>query len=160
MTKRARDKIRSRKALRAELARERSRGRRVVFTSGCFDLLHVGHLRSFEQARRCGDVLVVGLNRDRRVRELKGRNRPIIPERQRAELIAGLACVDHVVLFGEDTPVQLIGELRPDVVCKGVEYRGRDAPERELIESLGGRFVHLRQTPGVRSSLLVRRVRR
>ena len=159
MTKRARDKIRSRKALRAELARERSRGRRVVFTSGCFDLLHVGHLRSFEQARRCGDVLVVGLNRDRRVRELKGRNRPIIPERQRAELIAGLACVDHVVLFGEDTPVQLIRELRPDVVCKGVEYRGRDAPERELIESLGGRFVHLRQTPGVRSSLLVGRAR-
>ncbi len=132
----------------------------MVCTSGCFDLLHVGHLRALEEAAALGDILVVGLNRDRRVRELKGLGRPVQPEAQRAELVAGLACVDCVVLFGEDTPVELIRALEPDVVCKGGEYRGARPPEQELIESLGGEFVLLRQTPRVRSSLLVRRARR
>ncbi len=159
-TARARDKIRSRRALRAFLIRQRRSGRRVVFTSGCFDLLHVGHLRALEEAAALGDILVVGLNRDRRVRELKGLGRPVQPEAQRAELIAGLACVDCVVLFGEDTPVELIRALEPDVVCKGGEYRGTRPPEQELIESLGGEFVLLRQTPRVRSSLLVQRAKR
>lgn len=157
MLPRARDKIRARRPLAATLARARGRGRRVVFTSGCFDLLHVGHLRSFEAARSHGDLLVVGVNRDRRVRELKGPGRPLVPERQRAELVAGLGCVDYVVLFPEDDPVPLIRALRPDVVCKGGEYRGTRPPEQEAIEALGGRFVLLRQTPGVRSSALISR---
>jgi D-beta-D-heptose 7-phosphate kinase/D-beta-D-heptose 1-phosphate adenosyltransferase len=159
MAQRAKRKILGRKALAARLARERARGRRVVFTNGCFDLLHVGHLRSLEQARGFGDVLVVGVNRDRRVRELKGAGRPVVPERQRAELVAGLACVDYVALFGEDAPLALIRALRPDVVCKGADYRGKRPPEQVLIESLGGRFRLLRDVPGVRSSLLVERVR-
>ncbi len=158
-TARARDKIKSRRALREILARERRARRRVTFTSGCFDVLHVGHLRSLEQSAALGDVLVVGLNRDERVRELKGAGRPVLPERQRAELLAGLACVDYVVLFGEDTPVELIRALEPDVVCKGGEYRGTHPPEQVMIESLGGKFVLLRQTPGVRSSLLLRRTK-
>jgi D-beta-D-heptose 7-phosphate kinase/D-beta-D-heptose 1-phosphate adenosyltransferase len=131
-----------------------------VFTNGCFDLLHVGHLRSLEQARELGDLLVVGVNRDRRVRELKGRGRPLVPARQRAELVAGFTCVDYVALFGEDTPVQLIRALRPDVVAKGGDYRSADAPEKEVIESLGGRFVYLRQIPGVRTTLLIEKLRR
>lgn len=160
MLSRSLDKVLGRRALRQRLAREQQRGRRVVFTNGCFDLLHVGHLRSLEQARKLGDLLVVGVNRDRRVRELKGKGRPLVPARQRAELLAGLACVDYVVLFGEDTPVQLIRALRPDVVAKGGDYRGADAPEKEVIEALGGRFVYLRQIPGVRSTLLIERLRR
>jgi cytidyltransferase-like protein len=108
MKNRAQQKISSRKALRSKLVRRQARGERIVFTSGCFDVLHIGHLRSVEEARSLGDVLVVGVNRDRRVRELKGRSRPVVPERQRAELLAGFACVDHVVLFGEDTPAPLI----------------------------------------------------
>ena len=156
-TPRARDKLKSRKTLREILEQQRRAGRRVVFTSGCFDVLHVGHLRSLEQSAALGDLLIVGLNRDRRVRELKGADRPVLPERQRAELLAGLACVDYVVLFGEDTPVELIRALEPDVVCKGGEYRGSRPPEQAMIESLGGDFVLLRQTPGVRTSLLLRR---
>lgn len=158
-TVRARDKIRGRRGLAAELAGLRRRGRRIAFTSGCFDLLHVGHVRAFEEARRHGDVLVVGVNRDRRVRELKGRGRPLVPERQRAELIAALGCVDYVVLFSEDTAAPIIRSLRPDVVCKGAEYRGEQTPEQRAIESLGGKFVALRQTPGVRSSALIDRAR-
>ena len=160
MRTRAKTKISSRKALRLRLARHQARGERVVFTSGCFDILHIGHLRSMEQARRLGDVLVVGVNRDKRVRELKGRSRPVVPEAQRAELLAGLECVDYVVLFGEDTATSLIHALKPDIVCKGGEYRAKRVPEQEAIESLGGRFVLLRQVPRVRSSSLIKRARR
>ena len=156
----ARGKLVGRRNLARMLARERRRKRRIVFTNGCFDVLHVGHLRSLEEARTLGDRLVVGVNRDRRVRELKGPGRPLVGEAQRAELIAGLGCVDWVVLFGEATPAALIRALRPDVVCKGGEYRDAAAPERELIESLGGRFVLLRQIPAVRSSRLIERARR
>ncbi len=151
----ARDKILSRQKLRPVLARAQARGKRIVFTNGCFDLLHVGHLRSFEQARSHGDVLVVGVNRDRRVRELKGPARPIIPEAQRAEMVAGFGVVDYVVLFSEDTPSALIRALRPDVICKGSEYRGQPTEERRTIEALGGRCVFLRQTPGVRTSRIL-----
>ena len=107
-----------------------------------------------------GDVLVVGVNQDRRVRELKGPGRPLVPARQRAELVAALSCVDHVVLFGEDTPVPLIRALRPNVVAKGGDYRGADPPEKRVIEALGGRFVCLRQVSGVRSTTLLDRLRR
>jgi len=160
MTDRAKRKISGRRELAPRLERKRSRGERIVFTSGCYDLLHIGHLRGFEQARSLGDVLVVGVNRDRRVRELKGRGRPIVSERQRAELVAGFECVDHVVLFGEDTAAPLIRSLRPDIVCKGGEYRGGRPAEQEAIESLGGEFVLLRQVPGNRSSALIKRLRR
>ena len=159
-SERARARVVSRRELAARLSRERRRGRRVVFTSGCYDLLHVGHLRSFEQAAALGDLLVVGVNRDRRVRELKGRGRPLTPERQRAEMVAGLAPVDWVVLFSEADASPLIRALRPDVVCKGGEYRGAQTPEEQAIVELGGRFVTLRQTPGVRTSKLLTRARR
>ena len=157
---RARDKIKGRAELGRLLERERRNGRRIVFTNGFFDLFHVGHLRALEQARSLGDVLVVGVNRDRRARELKGPGRPAVPERQRAEVVAGLSCVDFVVLFGEDTATPLVRTLRPDVVAKGSEYRGADPPEKRAVEAQGGRFVYLRQVPGVRSTLLVDRVRR
>ena len=155
----ARGRVLSRRALAEKLVLERRRGRKIVFTSGCYDLLHVGHLRSFEQAAGLGDVLVVGVNRDRRVRELKGRGRPLTPERQRAEMVAGLAPVDWVVLFSEADAAPLIRALRPDVVCKGGEYRGTRTPEEQAIADLGGRFVALRQPPSVRTSALLARAR-
>jgi D-beta-D-heptose 7-phosphate kinase/D-beta-D-heptose 1-phosphate adenosyltransferase len=160
MSVRARDKVQGRRVLKEQLETERRRGRRIVFTNGCFDWLHVGHVRSLEQARSLGDLLVVGVNQDRRVRELKGPGRPLVPARQRAELVAALSCVDYAVLFGEDTPVPLIRALRPNVVAKGGDYRGADPPEKRAIEALGGRFVCLRQVSGVRSTTLLDRVRR
>jgi len=154
-TRPTREKVLGRAAAARKIAAARARGQRVVFTNGCYDILHVGHLRSLEQAKTLGDVLVVGVNRDRRVRELKGPKRPVVPDRQRAELLAGLVPVDYVVLFGEDHPAPLIRALRPDIVCKGSEYRGQDSAEKRMIESLGGRFVLLRQIPGVRSSRII-----
>src|SRR5690348_9449394 len=101
-------------------------GRTVVWTNGCFDLLHVGHLRNLQAARALGDALVVGINDDASVRRLKGPGRPIVPAAERAEMVAALACVDAVVLFGEDTPETALARLRPDVHCKGADYAPPD----------------------------------
>jgi D-beta-D-heptose 7-phosphate kinase/D-beta-D-heptose 1-phosphate adenosyltransferase len=136
------------------------RGERVVFTNGCFDLLHVGHLRSLEEARALGDRLVVAVNGDASVRRLKGAGRPLVPARQRAELLAGLACVDWVVVFGEATPLRAIRALRPDVLAKGGDWALDAIVGRAEVESRGGRVVRLREIPGVRTSTLVARARR
>jgi len=156
---RARDRVLTRSAARDAVRAAQRRGETVVFTNGCFDLLHVGHVRSLEQARGFGDRLVVALNRDTSVRRLKGPRRPIVPERQRAELIAALASVDWVVLFGEDTPLALIRALRPDVLAKGGDWSLDQIVGREAVESWGGRVERLRVVPGVRSTLLAERAR-
>jgi D-glycero-beta-D-manno-heptose 1-phosphate adenylyltransferase len=116
-------------------------GKIVVFANGAFDLLHVGHVRYLEAARREGDFLVVGVNSDRSVRESKGAGRPILPEGERAEIVAGMRCVDAVVIFDEKSPAELIRELRPDVHAKGTDYTAESVPEREVVASYGGRVA-------------------
>ena len=155
----ARERMLTRSAVRDAIRRAHRRGERVVFTNGCFDLLHVGHVRSLEEARSFGDRLVVGVNRDASVRRLKGPERPIVAERQRAEMVAALHCVDWVVLFGEDTPRALIRALRPDVLAKGGDWKPEEVVGREDVLSWGGRVERLRVVPGVRSTLLVERAR-
>jgi rfaE bifunctional protein nucleotidyltransferase chain/domain len=156
----AREGVLTRSGARAAVRAAQRRGERVVFTNGCFDLLHVGHVRSLEQAASLGDRLVVGVNRDGSVRRLKGRARPIVPERQRAELLAALACVDWVLLFGEATPLALIRALRPDVLAKGGDWRADEIVGGADVEGWGGRVARLRVVPGVRSTILVARARR
>jgi D-beta-D-heptose 7-phosphate kinase/D-beta-D-heptose 1-phosphate adenosyltransferase len=138
----------------------KARGERVVFTNGCFDLLHVGHVRSLEQARALGDRLVVAVNTDAGVRRLKGPRRPIVPQRQRAEVLAALECVDWVVLFRESTPLATIEALRPDILAKGGDWRLDAIVGRAEVEGWGGRVVRLREVPGARTSSLVERVKR
>ena len=122
-------------ALGAELRRER---RRIAFANGCFDLLHVGHVRYLQGARDQADVLVVGVNSDRTVAALKGPGRPLLPAEARAELVAALECVGYVVVFDELTVVGVLQDLRPDVHCKGTDYTEETVPEREAMKSLGG----------------------
>ena len=155
----ARQKLLSRSALSHAVARARRRGERIVFTNGCFDLLHLGHLRSLEAARRLGDRLVVGVNSDASVRRLKGAGRPIVPACQRAELLAALACVDWVVVFAEATPLALIRALRPDVLAKGGDWARREIVGGEEVRAWGGRVARLRQLPGVRTTRLLARAR-
>jgi D-glycero-beta-D-manno-heptose 1-phosphate adenylyltransferase len=130
---------------RAEAAalgeRLRQEGRQVVFANGCFDLFHVGHVRYLEGARQQGDVLVVGVNSDRSVRQLKGEGRPLLPEDARAELLAAMECVDYVVIFDDLTAENILRDLRPDVHCKGTDYTEATVPEREVVRSWGGRVV-------------------
>ncbi len=124
-------------------------GKRVVWTNGCFDLLHVGHIRSFQEAKSLGDILVVGLNSDRSVSSIKGPLRPVVCEEDRAELVAALQAVDYVTIFDEPDPVRVISLLRPDVHCKGADYADgrRPVPEREVVEGYGGeiRFLPLHE---------------
>jgi D-beta-D-heptose 7-phosphate kinase/D-beta-D-heptose 1-phosphate adenosyltransferase len=136
------------------------RGERVVFTNGCFDLLHVGHVRSLEQARSLGDRLIVAVNGDASVRRLKGAGRPLVPARQRAEVLAALACVDWVVLFRDDTPRSVIRALRPDVLAKGGDWNLGSIVGEDDVRGWGGRVVRLRQVPGARTSRIVDRIRR
>ncbi|MEE8581855.1 MAG: D-glycero-beta-D-manno-heptose 1-phosphate adenylyltransferase [Myxococcota bacterium] len=159
MPGRAREKLLSRPGLQRALRTARRRGERVVFTNGCFDLLHVGHVRSLEWARRLGDRLVVAVNSDAGVRRLKGAGRPIVPARQRAEILAALECVDWVIIFGQPTPLALIRALRPDVLAKGGDWNLDQIVGREEVESWGGRVVRLRRVPGVRSTSLIERAR-
>ncbi len=118
--------------------RLRREGKRVAFANGCFDLLHVGHVRYLQGARELADVLVVGVNSDRTVVELKGPGRPLLPAAARAELVAALESVDYVVIFDEPTVAQVLEDLRPDVHCKGTDYTEATVPEREVMQRLGG----------------------
>ena len=124
-----------------QAAEWRSRGRRVVLANGCFDLLHVGHVRYLSAARGLGDALVVGLNSDASVRRLKGLGRPVMPADERAELIGALASVDLVVVFDDDSAEALIARLRPDVHAKGTDYTEESVPERSAVQKAGGRVA-------------------
>jgi len=133
--------------------------RRVVFTNGCFDLLHPGHIRSLEQARELGDILIVGLNSDASVRQLKGAGRPVIPELERAEILAALESVDAVVIFNELTPREIISRLLPDVLVKGGDWPGDQIVGREEVEAAGGRVVSLPVVPGYSTSAILQKIR-
>ena len=135
-------------------------GRVVVFTNGCFDLLHPGHVALFEAARAEGDLLVVGLNSDRSVRALKGAGRPLIPETERAETLAALEVVDRVVVYDEDTPLAVISALRPDVLVKGADWAPDAIVGRAEVEAGGGRVVRVDLTPGRSTTSLLARIRR
>jgi rfaE bifunctional protein nucleotidyltransferase chain/domain len=137
----ASSKIVARDALREKLAEYKRRGQRIVFANGCFDTLHVGHIRYLEGARREGDILVVGVNADSSVYSLKGPGRPILDENARAQLVAALRCVDYVLLFSEPNIEALLGELRPDVHAKGTDYTADTVPERAVAARLGIRVA-------------------
>jgi len=145
--------------LGATLAVRRAAGARIVFTNGCFDLLHPGHVRYLAAARALGDVLVVGLNGDASVRRLKGPGRPILRAEERVEVVAGLSAVDHLVLFEEDTPRELIAALAPDVLVKGADWPSEEIAGRDLVLARGGRVERIPLVPGVSTSEIIRRIR-
>lgn len=153
------------KILSWEQAREvvrqlQTQERKVVFTNGCFDLLHVGHVRYLQAARALGDFLVVGLNADASVRRLgKGVDRPLVPEKERAEILAALACVDAVVLFSQDTPLELILHLRPDVLVKGGDYTLETVVGAREVQAWGGEVRIIPLVPGYSTTSLVARIR-
>jgi D-beta-D-heptose 7-phosphate kinase/D-beta-D-heptose 1-phosphate adenosyltransferase len=148
-------KILSWEAARKRLADARRRGQKVVFTNGCFDILHAGHLTSLEGAKRLGDLLVVGLNSDASVRGLKGDTRPVISQDNRASLLAGLACVDVVVLFDDETPEDLIRCLEPDILAKGGDYTVDQIAGADFVQSRGGQVITLPLVPGLSTTSIL-----
>jgi rfaE bifunctional protein nucleotidyltransferase chain/domain len=139
--------------------REKRNGRRIVFTNGCFDLLHPGHIRSLELARGLGDALIIGLNSDGSVRQLKGEGRPVIAERERAEILAALECVDAVVIFDDLTPREVIARLLPDVLVKGGDWPGDQIVGREEVEAAGGQVVSVPVVPGYSTTAILQKIR-
>jgi D-beta-D-heptose 7-phosphate kinase/D-beta-D-heptose 1-phosphate adenosyltransferase len=156
----ARDKILSREELLRRRAAAAAEGRRVVFTNGCFDLLHPGHVRYLEEARALGDVLVVAVNADASARRLgKGAGRPYNDERTRAEVVAALAAVDYVTVFGEDTPLALITALRPDVLVKGGDWPVEDIVGADAVRAAGGVVRSLPSAKGFATTALIAKIK-
>ena len=159
LTARPEGKILAREDLVARAATWRMAGKRIVFTNGCFDLLHAGHLSLLSQAAKLGDVLVLAINSDASVRRLKGPERPLVPQEDRAAVLAALGFVDAVTIFDEDTPLEVLQSLRPNVLVKGGDYKLEDVVGRELIEAAGGRVMLVPLTPEKSTTALVERIR-
>jgi rfaE bifunctional protein nucleotidyltransferase chain/domain len=154
------DKIMTAAQLVPVLEQARTQKKRIVFTNGCFDLMHIGHTRYLQAARALGDLLVVGVNSDASVRSLnKGSDRPIVPEAQRAEVLAALGCVDYVVIFTEPDPGELIAALRPDILVKGGDWALNTIVGRETVEARGGIVTTIPLIPGMSTTSLLQRIR-
>lgn len=154
----AASRILDRNRLIARVAIARKHGAKIVFANGCFDILHVGHVRYLEGAKALGDVLVVGINADEQVREQKGEGRPLVPERERAEIIAAIRAVDYVTIFPEPTVEALLLSLRPDIHAKGTDYTEETVPERDVVRSFGGRTAIVGDPKDHSTTEMVRKV--
>lgn len=150
-------KVVSLKKLQSELASNRKK-KKVVFTNGCFDILHAGHVRYLKKARSLGTILVVGLNSDSSVRSIKGPTRPIVPQRERSEVLSALECVDYVVLFSGPTPLKLIEAIKPDVLAKGADWAARDIVGADIVKNIGGRVARITLVKGRSTTNIIRRV--
>ncbi|OEU52755.1 MAG: glycerol-3-phosphate cytidylyltransferase [Desulfobacterales bacterium C00003060] len=152
------EKIFKREELKKRVQALKMAGKKIVFTNGCFDLLHIGHVRYLAAAKAEGDVLVVGINSDRSVRRIKGPSRPVVPENERAEVLASLSCVDFVTLFDEPDPVVTIRSLMPDVLVKGADWAEDAIAGREVVEAKGGCVVRIPLTQGASTTRIVERI--
>jgi len=152
------EKIKEREELRKIVEALKLEGKQIVFTNGCFDLLHVGHIRYLEKAKGLGDILIVGVNSDRSVRMIKGPERPILPEEERAEVLSGLSCIDYIILFDEPTPLELIAQLQPHVLVKGGDWTKETTVGKEIVESSGGKVVILPFVEGHSTSNLIKTI--
>ena len=155
-----RPKIKSARKLKPLLARLQRQGHRIVFTNGCFDLIHIGHLRYLQSARRRGDRLVVGINSDRSVRRIKGPLRPLLPQKERAEVLAALECVDFVTIFDETDPLRIITLLQPDVLIKGGDWDRNKIIGRDVVEARGGQVRRVPLVKGISTTRLIEKIRK
>jgi D-glycero-beta-D-manno-heptose 1-phosphate adenylyltransferase len=154
------NRVLERKEAQELIDKLKKEGKKIVFTNGCFDILHVGHMRYLEEAKSFGDYLFVGVNSDESVRRLKGPTRPINNEQDRAELLAGLKSVDYTVVFTEDTPVELIEELKPSIHIKGGDYKKEDLPETKVVESYGGEVYIVSLVEGKSTTNVVKKIQK
>ena len=152
------EKIYSREELKKIIDRLRKEGKKIIFTNGCFDILHVGHTRYLEEAKKQGDVLVLGLNSDDSVRSIKGQKRPVIPENERADVVAALESVDFVTIFPELTPLELIEYLKPDVIVKGGDWKEEQVVGRKSVEKWGGRVIIIPEIKGSSTTNVIEKI--
>ncbi|MEW6088989.1 MAG: D-glycero-beta-D-manno-heptose 1-phosphate adenylyltransferase [bacterium] len=149
-------KIISKNILKTVLDKEKKNNKTIVFTNGCFDILHRGHIRYLKKAKEYGDILVVGLNSDSSVRAIKGDKRPVVPEKDRAEILSSLNMVDYVVIFSETTPYDLIKLLKPDVLVKGADYRISEIAGADIVKNGGGKIARIKLEKGLGTSEIIK----
>jgi rfaE bifunctional protein nucleotidyltransferase chain/domain len=140
------------------LKKLRESGKRIVFTNGCFDILHAGHVRYLAAARSKGDVLVLGLNSDASVKSIKSDSRPVVSQDQRAEVLAGLACVDYITIFDEPDPLTLIQAIKPDILAKGADWEETKIIGSDVVKSYGGEVVRIKLVPDISTSSIIQRI--
>lgn len=153
-------KLKNIRKISAITRRLKKEGKKLVFTNGCFDILHVGHVRYLTQAKALGDILVLGLNRDRSVKSLKGSGRPVTTESERAEVLSALEAVDYIVLFGEKTPERLIRSVRPNFLVKGGDWKKKDIVGSSFVESYGGKVMSLPFADGYSTTHLIEKIKK
>lgn len=152
------EKIFGREKLKEKVQALKREGKRIVFTNGCFELLHIGHVHYLSAAKAEGDILVVGVNSDRSVREIKGPSRPVVPENERTEVLASLACIDFVTLFDESDPLVTIRTLMPDVLVKGADWEEDAIVGKDVVEANGGRVVRIPLTQGASTTGIIEKI--
>lgn len=144
--------------LKFSLNRLRQKGKRVVFTNGCFDILHAGHVRYLSKAKKLGDVLVVGMNSDSSVKKIKDDGRPIVPQNERAEVLSALEFVDYIVIFNESTPYNLIKSIQPDVLVKGADWEGHEIVGADVVKAKGGRVARIKLVKGRSTTNIIKKI--
>lgn len=152
------EKTVSRKKLPALVKTLRKKGKRIVFTNGCFDIIHAGHVRYLKKARSLGDVLIVGLNSDSSVRKIKGEKRPIVPQKERAEVMGALSFVDYVVIFNETTPLELIKAIKPDILAKGADWAAKDIVGADIVTGNKGKIARVRLAKGRSTTNIIKKI--
>ena len=145
--------------IKQELSKLREKSKKIVFTNGCFDIIHAGHISYLNEAKTLGDILIVGLNSDESVRRLKGVNRPVVSEQDRAYVLANLKPVDYVVMFDEDTPYELIKKIKPDILVKGADYEEKNIAGSDIVESSGGKTVLINFIEGKSTSGIIKKIK-
>ena len=145
-------------ALKRKIAQLKRSRRKIAFTNGCFDILHMGHVNYLEQAKKNDRILIVGMNSDRSVKKIKGSDRPIVGEKQRAAILAALACIDYVVLFNEETPLKLIEAVKPDILIKGADWKKKGIVGSEHVRVHGGKIEYIKFVPGLSSTKIIERI--
>jgi len=151
-------KIKNKSQLKYILGHLKSRRKRIVFTNGCFELIHIGHIRYLAKAKALGDILIVAVNSDSSVHRIKGRTRPIIPAIERIEVISSIGCVDYTILFNEETPEALIKYLKPDILVKGADYKLRDIAGKDIVKSYGGKVKAIPLVKGKSTTGLIKKI--
>lgn len=151
-------KIVSLRSLKNKVKRLKRNGKKIAFTNGCFDILHYGHVSYLEKAKKANRVLIIGLNSDQSIRKIKGRSRPIIPQRQRAALLASLSCVDYVTIFNGETPLRTIQELVPDILIKGADWKGKEVVGSEVVRANGGKVEFIRYIDNLSTSKIIQTI--
>ena len=153
-----RDKIKNLQELKKAIEFHRKKNKKIVFTNGCYDLIHIGHVRCFREGKRLGDILIVALNSDRSARSIKGLPRPIIPQEERAEIVSSMENVDYVTIFDQDDPRDIIASIKPDILVKGGDWNLNTIVGREIVESYGGKVFALPLVKGVSTTQIIKTI--